>query len=442
MSTTLANAVDLTSLARSTESGGAPRVSAMAGSLIGSEILRIAAEIRALMAKGAKVCNLTVGDFDPRYFPIPDLLAQAIESALLKGETNYPPSNGMQSLREAVVRYYERDLGLRYPVDSVLIMGGARPAIYGIYRTLCDPGDRVIYPVPSWNNNHYVHMLGATGVPIHCRPEDRFLPTREELTEALPGARLLCLNTPLNPSGTAMSRDSLLGICEAILAENAAREKRGERPLYLLFDHIYWMLRFGGLEHVTPPQLLPEMARYTLFVDGISKAFAATGLRVGWSVGPADVIEKMSNVLGHIGAWAPRAEQVATVALLDNPEAIHRYHARFLGEIGRRLDLLHQGIQAAKGRGLPIDSIAPMGAIYLTARIHPFGRRPPHGSELRTNDEIRRYVLEAAGIGVVPFQAFGVPADDGWFRLSVGAVSEADIEAALPRLEAALAALG
>ena len=133
---------------------------------------------------------------------------------------------------------------------------------------------------------------------------------------------------------------------------------------------------------------------------------------------------------------------MATVALLDDPEAVRRFHARFLGEIGRRLDHLHRGIQAAKGRGLPIDSIAPMGAIYLTARIHPFGRRPPHGSELRTNDEIRRYVLEAAGIGVVPFQAFGVPADDGWFRLSVGAVSEADIEAALPRLEAALAALG
>ncbi len=441
MTETLANAVDLTALARRSESGGAPRVSAMAGSLIGSEILRIAAEIRALMAKGTRVCNLTVGDFDPRYFPIPDLLGQSVEAALVAGETNYPPSNGMQSLREAVVRYYERDLGLRYPVDSVLIMGGARPAIYGIYRTLCDPGDRVIYPVPSWNNNHYVHMLGATGVPIPCQPEDRFLPTREALTEALPGARLLCLNTPLNPSGTAISRDSLLGICEAILEENAAREGRGERPLYLLFDHIYWMLRFGGLEHVTPPQLLPEMARYTLFVDGISKAFAATGLRVGWSVGPADVIEKMSNVLGHIGAWAPRAEQVATVALLDNPEAIHRFHARFLNEIGRRLDLLHQGIQAAKERGLPVDSIAPMGAIYLTARIHPFGRRPPHGPELRTNDEIRRYVLEAAGIGVVPFQAFGVTADDGWFRLSVGAVSEAEIEAALPRLVAALSAL-
>jgi aspartate aminotransferase len=435
-------AVDLASFARDAEAGGASRVSAMAGALIGSEILRIAAEIRALVGKGTKVCNLTVGDFDPRYFPIPELLARAVEAALAAGETNYPPSNGMQGLREAVVRYYERELGLTYPVDSVLVMGGARPAIYGIYRTLCDPGDRVVYPVPSWNNNHYVHMMGAVGVPVICRPEDRFLPTRDELAAVLPGARLLCLNTPLNPSGTAISRPVLEGICEAILAENAGREGRGERPLYLLYDHIYWMLRFGGVEHVTPPQLFPEMARYTLFVDGISKAFAATGLRVGWSVGPVDVIEKMSNVLGHIGAWAPRAEQVATIALLDDAEGTRKFHSRFLAEIGQRLDLLHAGFQAAKGRGLPVDSVPPMGAIYLTARIHPFGLRPPHGVELRTNDDIRRYILAAAGIGIVPFQAFGATADDGWFRLSVGAVSPAEIEAALPRLEAALAVLG
>jgi aspartate aminotransferase len=208
-----------------------------------------------------------------------------------------------------------------------------------------------------------------------------------------------------------------------------------------MYDHIYWMLRFGGTEHVTPPQLLPEMARYTIFVDGISKAFAATGLRVGWALGPADVIARMSAVLGHVGAWPPRAEQVATVALLDGPEAAREFHARFLRELGTRLDRLHQGFQALRGRGLPVDSIPPMGAIYLTVRINPFGRRTPAGHELRTNDDIRRYALEAAGVAMVPFQAFGSLDEDGWFRLSVGAVSEAEIEEALPRLANALAAL-
>jgi aspartate aminotransferase len=433
--------LDLTSLARDPGSSPGSRVSAMAAGLIGSEVLRIAGEIRALMATGRPICNLTVGDFDPRYFPIPPTLAAGIHEALDRGETNYPPSSGILELRQAVARFYERELGLRYPVESVLIVGGARPVIYCIYATLCDPGDRVVYSVPSWNNNHYTHMVGAIGVPIVCRPETRFLPTGEDLRAALPGARLLCLNSPLNPTGTAFERGALLGVCEAVLEENEARERRGERPLYLMYDHIYWMLCFGDTRHVTPPELLPEMTRYTVFVDGISKAFAATGLRVGWGVGPVDVISRMSAVLGHIGAWAPRPEQAATVALLDDAPGIRDFHAGFKRDVQERLDLLHTGFQALKSRGLPVDSIPPMGAIYLTARIHPFGRRTPEGAELRTNEDVRRYILESAGIAVVPFQAFGSIEDDGWFRLSVGAVSLEEIEAALPRLEEALRGL-
>lgn len=433
--------LDLAALAKDPGPAPASRISGMAGGLIGSEILRIASEIRALVASGRTVCNLTVGDFDPRYFPIPAKLAQGIHTALERGQTNYPPSSGIPELRQAVARFYERELGLRYPVESVLIVGGARPVIYCVFQTLCDPGDRVVYPVPSWNNNHYTHMVRGVGVPVVCRPEARFLPTREDLIGVIPGARLLCLNSPLNPTGTAFTREALEGICELVLEENEARGRRGERPLFLMYDHIYWMLRFGGIQHVTPPELFPEMTRYTLFVDGISKGFAATGLRVGWGVGPVDVISRMSAVLGHIGAWAPRAEQVATVGLLDDPGAIREFETVFHRDLQERLDLLHRGLQGIKGRGLPVDSIPPMGAIYLTARIHPFGRRVAGKDVLRTNDDVRHWLLDAAGIAVVPFQAFGSVEDEGWFRLSVGAVSIAEIEAALPRLEAALGAL-
>jgi aspartate aminotransferase len=433
--------IDLSTLARTSPSSSAPRVSGMAEGLVGSEILKIAAEIRALVRGGKTVCNLTVGDFDPKQFAIPKALEDAIVAAYHAHETNYPPSNGMPELREALPRFYERELGLRYPLESFLVASGARPVIYGIYRAVVDPGDVVVYPVPSWNNNHYVHMLGAKGVAVPCGPSTRFLPGKSELLSALPGARLVCLNSPLNPTGTAMARDQLLGISEAIVAENEKRAARGEKPVYLMYDHIYWMLTAKGTEHHTPPGLLPEMAKYTIFVDGISKAFAATGVRVGWAVGPTDVIDRMSAIIGHVGAWAPRAEQVATAKLLDDREAIHTYLGTMRSGLATRLGALHEGFQQMKAAGLPVESLSPEGAIYLTVRIAPFGKKTPAGAELRTNEDVRRYVLEAAGVGIVPFQAFGVAGDDGWFRLSVGAVSEREIKDALPRLSEALKAL-
>jgi aspartate aminotransferase len=419
----------------------APRISRMARELVGSEILRIAAEIRTLVASGRSVCDLTVGDFSPREFPIPERLAEDVRAALKRGETNYPPSTGVAELRQSVQRFYARELRLDYPADSILIAGGSRPVIYGAYRTLCDPGDRVVYPVPSWNNNHYVHLAGAAAVPVVCTAEDHFLPTAARLVPLLEDARLLCLNSPLNPSGTVLEPDVLRGICEAVLAENTRRERRGDRPLYVLYDQVYWMLRFGDTPHATPPGLVPELMDYTILVDGISKAFAATGLRVGWAAGPRDIINRLSAVLGHVGAWAPRAEQVATAALLDDQEAVRTFQAGFVAGLRSRLDLLHDGIQALKGQGLAVDSIPPMGAIYLAARVHPFGKRGASGGLLRTNEDVRRFLLEAAGIAAVPFQAFGMAQDDGWFRLSVGAVGEDDIRQALPRLEQALRSL-
>jgi len=433
--------VDVTTLAR--ERGADPklRVGAMARALIGSEILKIAGDIRALVAGGREICNLTVGDFDPKQFPIPARLEKAIVEALEKGETNYPPSDGLPVLRKAVADFYARELGLSYPMESVLIAGGARPLLYGIYRTVLDRGDKVVYPVPSWNNNHYVHLADASAVPIACQREHMFLPTEDELAPVLGDARLLCLNSPLNPTGTAIPSERLRAICALVLEENRQRERRGARPLYLMYDHIYWMLCARGIEHVTPPALEPEMARYTIFVDGISKAFAATGVRVGWGVGPVDVMERMSAVLGHVGAWAPRAEQVATAKLLADTDGIREYHAQFQPAVQTRLCALADGLGALKAKGLAVDCLPPMGGIYLTARFHPFGRKTPAGATLASSEDVRKYLLEAAGFAVVPFSAFGVRSDEGWFRLSVGAVTPAEIAAALPRVERALAAL-
>jgi aspartate aminotransferase len=409
----------------------------MAAGLVGSEILRIAAEVRAMVADGAEVCNLTVGDFDPAQFPVPRAVACGTADALRLGETNYPPSDGMPALREAVVAIYRRRMGLEYGTENVLVTGGSRPGIYASYRAVVDPGDTVVYPVPSWNNNHYCHLVGARGVPVPCEARDAFLPTRAVLEKAVRGARMLVLNSPLNPTGTAFSAHALAGICDLVLEENARRGP-GERPLYLLYDQVYWMLTFGGARHVDPVSLRPEMAPYTLFVDGASKALAATGLRVGWTVAPADVTRRMASIVGHVGAWAPRAEQLAVAALLADDAALDEHLHAMRAAIHMRLELLYAGFRALRTRGFPVDALAPAGALYLTVRLFLEGWKTPAGETLSSDDDVRRWLLESAGAAVVPFQSFGCEADTGWFRLSVGAATPDAINAVLLRLERAI----
>lgn len=421
-------------------SGPPFRAAPQAASLKGSEILRIATEIRSRLAAGEQICNLTVGDFDPRQFRVPKVLEDGTVAALQAGETNYPPGVGMPMLREAIRRYYDQSLGLAYPLEGILVTSGSRPGVYGAYRALVDTGEKVVFGVPSWNNDYYSHMVGAQAVPVECGPAEAFLPTRERLEPVIRGARMLALNSPLNPCGTAFTAESLGAICDLVLQENA-RRTAAEGPLYVMYDHVYWQLTFGDVAHVNPVSLRPEMAPFTIFVDGISKAFAATGMRVGWVVGPTPAIKVMENILSHVGTWAPRAEQVATAALLDQPDAIATYRTQLLAGVQARLDRLYDFIRGMAQAGHAVDAVKPMGAIYLSARFNLAGKVDRDGNRLSTADDVRRWLLREAGMAVVPFHAFGSAVDEGWYRLSVGAVSLADIDGALPRLKAGLESL-
>jgi aspartate aminotransferase len=415
-------------------------LSALARGVIGSEILRIASEIRALKARGTSICNLTVGDFDPALFPIPAELLEGTRAALAAGQTNYPPSDGVLELREAVARFYARELGLSYPVESVLIAGGARPLLYGAYLTLLDRGDVAIYPVPSWNNNHYAYLVGARAVELAVSAATNFFPTADQIRPHVGEAHLLTLNSPLNPTGTVIDREELRRISELVVEENDRRRRAGTRPLWFVFDQVYWTLTFGGVKHATPIELVPEVAPYTLLLDAISKSFCATGMRVGWGLMAPGVRKRMADILGHVGAWAPKAEQVAVAAWLDSPGPRESFQATMRSHVKERLDSLYSGFTELAREGLPIEVIAPQGAIYLSARFDLFGRTVAE-TTFRTNDDIRRFLLEKAGLAVVPFQAFGLKGDTGWFRLSVGAVSMQDIAAVLPRLGTLLGGL-
>ena len=419
------------------------KVSQMAESLIGSEIIKLAAEVNEKIKNGEKVFNLTIGDFNPKVFPIPAELKREIIKAYEDDETNYPAADGVAELRKAVSNLIEQRQGLKYGADEILIAGGARPVIYGIYRAVLDPGEKVLFPVPSWNNNHYTHMNSgdyANQIFVETTPENNFMPLPAELQPHLKDVALVSLCSPLNPTGTTFTKEALTEICDMILAENKRRGP-GQKPLYLLYDQIYWALTFGEVKHHDPVSLRPEMRQYTIFVDGISKSLAATGVRVGWAMGPKRIIDKMKSILSHVGAWAPKAEQVASARYLNDLAQYDKFLAKIKSEVNARLVGFHKGFQALKAKGYRVDSIAPQAAIYLTINLALHGQKTADGKTLATTKDVTSYILNEAKVAVVPFNCFGASNDSSWYRLSVGTCKLEDVDAIIQSLEKALAKL-
>ncbi|GAE65147.1 aminotransferase class I/II-fold pyridoxal phosphate-dependent enzyme [Chryseobacterium indologenes] len=412
------------------------KVSKLAANLIGSEIVKIGNEVNDLKAKGAEIANLTIGDLNSNIYPIPALLKEEIQKAYQNNLTNYPPANGLLSLRKEVSKDLKNRWNLDYSPNDILITAGSRPLIYAVYKTIVDEGDKVVYPTPSWNNNHYAYLTSANAVEVKTKPETNFLPTTDDLRPHLDGAVLLALCSPLNPTGTMFTREQLSDICELVIAEN---KKRGadEKPLYLMYDQIYSNLTFGA-EHVDPVSLFPELKDYTIYIDGISKCLAATGVRVGWGFGPAHIIDKMKALLTHVGAWAPKPEQEATAKFYENPENVNVFVEDFKAKLEESLKVLHGGVQDLKGKGLAVDSIEPMGALYLTIKLDYIGKTKPDGAVIENSSDLVFYLINEAGVALVPFSAFGEDKSEPWFRASVGGLAVDEIKVMLPKLENAL----
>ena len=208
-----------------------------------------------------------------------------------------------------------------------------------------------------------------------------------------------------------------------------------------MFDQMYWTLTYGDTVHYNPLQLRPAMKEYTIFIDGISKVFAATGVRVGWALGPVTVIAKMKAILSHVGAWAPMAEQKAVAKYLLQKENIERYLKQFKTEIEFRLKNIHDGFKALQQKGYQVDSIAPQAAIYLTIKIDLVGKTTSEGNVLATQSDVTSYILAEAKLAVVPFSAFGGGSKSPWYRLSVGTCKKEEIGEMIGKLETALSKL-
>jgi aspartate aminotransferase len=442
-STVGAGAKEMSVVSVAAELGGERRLALSGGAERSREstILKIAEEIRERKQRGEQVLDLTIGDFRPDQFPVPATYCERIREALREGHTNYPPVAGLPEMREAVRDHVRKDLGLEYPTDGVLIGGGARPLIYSSFMAFVDPGDLVLYPVPSWNSHHYVNLSGARGLALPVTAAKNFHLDHTDLAPHLAEARLLCLNSPLNPTGTCISREALTGICRAIVTENERRSSAGERPLFLIYDQVYNLLTFGKAEHFTPVHLVPEVAPYAILIDAVSKGFCGTGLRVGWGIGPPPIIKKMASMAGHYGAWCPRPQQVGTARFLRDRAAIAEHRKSMVERLEARLGLLDRGLGSMRMAGMPVEHIEPQGAIYLSVRFALHGRNVK-GRLIETNEDIRALLLEEAGFAVVPFDAFGHEGEPGWMRLSVGAAAVEEIEAGLDRVRAVLEPAG
>ncbi len=412
-------------------------LSKTAENLIGSGIRKISDVINARIEKGEKIYNFTIGDYNPKVFPIPEGLKKEIAEAYKDNQTNYPPSEGVAILRNAISEFIKEKGGFDYKPNEIVVGSGARPLTYTLFKTIVDPGETILYPAPSWNNNCYVQLAGANGVAVETSAENNYVPTRKDLLPYIKDAVLLAMNSPLNPTGTAFKKEALKEIIDLVVEEN---QRRGEnkKPLYIFFDQIYWILTFGDVKHINPIDLNPAIRDYIIFVDGISKCFAATGVRLGWAYGPKPIMDKIKNILAHIGAWSPKPEQVALGKFLKKKDEVNKYFDDFKNGIEARLKIFYDEFDYLKKEGYNVDAISPQGAIYLTIKIDLKGMKTADGKVLETVDDILQYVLDDAKMALVPFYAFGSSADSPWFRLSVGTCSVQDAKDAALALRKSL----
>ena len=387
------------------------------------------------------IYNQTIGDFDSSIFPIPQELKDEIITAYHNNHTNYPAANGMEVLRESVSSYLSKNLDLNYSKDEILISGGARPLIYAVYQTILDLEDTVLYPVPSWNNDAYTYLARNNAVIVETKPEHKFMPTVDDIKPHIQHVNLIALCSPLNPTGTTFDKQTLTEISQLVVDENKRRAIENIKPLYVLYDQIYWQLTYGSTQHFNPVELVPEIRDYTIFIDGISKAFASTGVRVGWAFGPSHVIDKMKAMLSHIGAWSPKAEQMATASYLGHSEAVSNYLEHIKSELDFRLNRFYDGFQNLKSVGFPVSAIEPEAALYLTVQFDLIGKTTSNGKTLLTIQDVTSYLLTEAKLAIVPFYAFGTSKDSNWFRLSVGTSKKEDISTIFELLKQALTSL-
>ncbi|WP_336763707.1 pyridoxal phosphate-dependent aminotransferase [Asaia sp. VD9] len=376
--------------------------------------IAMSAKARALRAAGVDVISLALGEPD---FPSPPEAVEAAYQAGLCGDTKYPPVGGQPALKAAVARKFLDENGLSYAPEEILIGNGGKQLIYNAFAATIDPGDEVIVPVPYWVSYPIIaQMMGGVAVPVPCLESDRFRLTAEALREAItPRTRWLVLNFPNNPSGAILERDDLEAIAAVL---------RDAPHVLVMADEIYEHLTFDGRRHVSLASVAPDLKDRILTINGMAKAYAMTGWRVGFCGGPQPLIKAMTSIQSNATSGICTLAQAGAVAALATP-ADRRDAMRDVYQLRR--DLVVAALRDMPG----VTCAMPDGAFYAFPGVGALlGKTSAGGRAIMTDIDFAEALLEEAHVSVVPGSAFG---QAGYIRLSVAA-SDALLQQACARL--------
>ncbi|HEV7310675.1 pyridoxal phosphate-dependent aminotransferase [Ensifer sp.] len=386
-----------------------------------SEILKIGARAQAMKREGKPVIILGAGEPD---FDTPDYVKDAACEAIKRGDTKYTALDGTPELKKAIREKFQRENGLAYEQDEITVATGAKQILFNAMMASINPGDEVVIPTPYWTSySDIVQICEGKPVLIPCDASSGFRLTADKLEAAITSkTRWVLLNSPSNPSGAAYSADDYRPLLDVLL----------KHPhVWLLVDDMYEHIVYDGFRFVTPAQLEPRLKDRTLTVNGVSKAYAMTGWRIGYAGGPRDLIKAMAVVQSQATSCPSSVSQAASVAALTGPQEFLKERT---ASFQRRRDLVVNGLNAIAG----LDCRVPEGAFYtFSGCAGMLGKVTPSGKRIETDTDFCAYLLDDAHVAVVPGSAFGL---SPFFRISY-ATSETELKEALTRIADACALL-
>lgn len=389
-------------------------VSGRCGSILGSLTLEITARVKAMKEQGLDVVGFGAGEPD---FDTPPWIVQAAKEALDKGLTRYTPASGTAELKQAIADKYIRKYSISYQPGQIVVSNGAKHSLFNVFQAILEPGDEVIIPVPYWLTYPELVKM-ADGVPVFVEtPEDNdFRLTPELLLAAVtPRTKAIIINNPSNPTGSVYARGELRAVLDAAL----------DKGLIIVSDDIYEDLVYDGHEMVCIPTLGERYKENTIVVSGVSKSYAMTGWRIGYTLSPLNIAKAMGNYQSHSTSNPNSIAQYASIAALNGPEeALIEMRETF----DARRRFMHGRINAIEG----LNCRMPAGAFYMMMNITGTIGKKWQGQEITGSMTFTSCLLEAEKVAVVPGISFGA---DGFVRMSY-ATSMENIEKGLDRIEA------